>query len=435
MRHPLNRSPLALTIKQDNTDGYTAIGHYSTEAALVRAGSINLDLTTDESGREAFQIELVDRVFRDHERPLRRGRPAIINLSIDGLFEVVQKCRMRWEEALSSARCVVPGPGGVGERDRYHYEEEWRCPVDAATFQAIAGKLALAGARMFESVFERGRGTPLDDIAWKLREVFGAGEHAITINAPDFHLPWRMLYTQPVGCEPLKSDGSNFDLRGFWGYQHILEEFTNSIPSADHVTADNGKVWFAAGLHERIDNDLQINCLAVHRKFVQGTEDRLFYDEWTKKAEVPNGLSADPFRHQIVYFLCHAEGAGSADRPSLKPPVLQISDGTIDAVEIGEVIRHRFGESPPLVFINACRGGHLGTLFSHNFTFVTEFLEQGAVCLIGPQIEVPAVFAGEFGKCFFDLFLAAGDPPPKVGDILRGLTRVMYTEQSIWAGL
>ncbi len=337
---------------------------------------------------------------------------------------------MRWEEAVASAKSTVIAAGGAGEKTYYPYDEAWDRPVDDAAFRTIAGRLAVAGKLMFESVFERNRGTPLDDIAQKLREAARSGEHTLTVNAPDFHLPWRLLYTHPDATEQLTGDGGNADPRGFWGYQHIIEEFTNDYPIKDHVLAKTGKLGFGAALHERLDREFNVDCIAQHRRFVQASSERLAYVEWTKKAEVETALSSAPFRHQVVYFLCHAEGAGTTAKPSLQPPVLELADGKIDAAELREYIQHRFDGSPPLVFINACRGAHLSTRVSHNFTFATEFLEQGAVCLIGPQIEVPAVFAGEFGKCFFESFIAEKKRSPKVGVILRDLTRSMWEHRN-----
>ena len=283
----------------------------------------------------------------------------------------------------------------------YLYEEKWENPVDAMTFHAIAGKLAVAGAKLFEVIFESNRDTPLDDIADKLREVARTGERALTVNAADFHIPWRMLYTHPDPNEPLAHDGSNFDPRGFWGYQHIIEQFANDSYPLEYRLVAKSKLAFGAALHEKIDTQFQVDCLKRHRDFVQSKGERLNYIEWTKRAEVIKGLSAEPFQFQVIYFLCHAEGAGTTVKPNLQPPILELTDGTIDAIDLRESIHHRFKGSPPFVFINACRGGHFGTTVSHNFTFASEFLEQGAVCLIGPQIEVPAVFAGEFGKRFF----------------------------------
>ena len=98
-------------------------------------------------------------------------------------------------------------------------------------------------------------------------------------------------------------------------------------------------------------------------------------------------------------------------------------DGKIDAVAVRKSVGNRFQPSPPLIFINACRGGQLGTLLRQSFTFASEFLRQGAVCVQRPQIEVPAVFAGEFGNRFFTAFMQRTKPPPQAGLVLRDITR------------
>jgi hypothetical protein len=88
-------------------------------------------------------------------------------------------------------------------------------------------------------------------------------------------------------------------------------------------------------------------------------------------------LRDTPFQYQLVYFLCHAKGAGTTDKPSLRPSKLQLVDGSIDAVELRESIKHRFDGRAPLIFINACRGGQLGTLVYHNQSFAAKDQAEG----------------------------------------------------------
>jgi hypothetical protein len=115
----------------------------------------------------------------------------------------------------------------------------------------------------------------------------------------------------------------------------------------------------------------------------------------------------------------------------LIPPFVQLGDNkSITAADIRKKVANKFNPSPPLVFINACRGGQLGTLVRHNFSFASELLGRGAVCVVGPQIEVPAAFAGEFGKQFFERFIAQTKPPPQSGIVLRDLTRAMWDERN-----
>ena len=155
----------------------------------------------------------------------------------------------------------------------------------------------------------------------------------------------------------------------------------------------------------------------------------LTYVEWTTIPGLVKGLSATPFEQQVVYFLCHAEVAGSSASPELVPATLQLADGDINVARIRR-LKKKFEPSGPLIFINACRGGQLGTLVRENFTFASQFLEQGAACVVGPQIEVPAVFAGEFGNHFFTELLQRTDPPPRAGLVLRELTRKMWNRNN-----
>ena len=77
-----------------------------------------------------------------------------------------------------------------------------------------------------------------------------------------------------------------------------------------------------------------------------------------------------------------------------------------------------------------CNSCGTGTLVRQNFTFASQFLEQGAICVVGPQIEVPAVFAGEFGNRFFTAFMQRIKPPPQAGLVLRDLTREMWNRNN-----
>jgi hypothetical protein len=99
-----------------------------------------------------------------------------------------------------------------------------------------------------------------------------------------------------------------------------------------------------------------------------------------------------------------------------------------DVVDIRESIA-KFTPNGPLVFINACRGGELGSLLYPNFAIAREFLKSSAACVVGPQIPVPAGFAAQFGRCFFEEFIRDTKPSPQVGELLKSTTR------HFWKGL
>ena len=255
-----------------------------------------------------------------------------------------------------------------------------------------------------------------------------SGTQILTICAPHFHLPWRMLYTHPVENEKLDADGENARPEGFWGYRHIIEHFTKQTAESDlvdHVSALGGKLGFVAALHSNLDAELNVRCVARHREFVTRHEADLNYVEWTQVDKVKSGLKVDPFPHRVIYFLCHAEVAGDAGKPTLAVPHLKFPDGyirTTDLTYIGKGIIN----TKPIVFLNACRAAQLGTFLGHDFSMASEFIGKGALCLVGPEIEMPAVFAGEFGSRFFEHLFERREPAPRAGVVLRSLTRTMW---------
>lgn len=390
---------------------------------LRRDGRI--DIRYDQANQK-FDIELPGDRFADMDRALRKAPKATIDLNQDGVFEIVQECRDRWQAATSKYR--RQHEDDPQRREFSVYALEWDNPLDDQQFRAVAGELATAGADMFEALFGK-RTHQLEDVAQRIRRVVASKECVLTINTEGFHIPWRMLYTHPPEGGKLADDGSNYDPKGFWGYQHVIEEFTGEFEYNNCLVA-NRKLEFAAALHEAIDKEYHVPCLKRHHDFVQASDDRIAYSEWTKKNDVKLGLSADDFKYQVVYFLCHAEVAGTAEQPNKKPPELRVTDGSISPAELTRWTNHLFYGHGPLVFINACQGGQLDTLVYRDHTFASTLLKASVACLIAPQIEVPAVFAGEFGKRFFEQLIADDTPTPIAGEVLRDLSREVWVHRN-----
>lgn len=413
-------APVSLTVDKDITDGFRIIGRFDQDKALVRNGAIVIQRS---SSSDDFLIELRDGVFSNNRRALRPSRPELISLSTEGLFAAVEECRITWKEAVMDLKVlkVEPAVPQVGETTVYPFEEAWENPVDEDDFRKLAARLAVAGRMLFDTVFDRDGIT----VAQRLREVTAAGECVLTVSAPDFHLPWSMLYTHPRPDESLADDGSNFDPRGFWGYQHIVEQFTNDHQVTDRLLPIEGKLHFGAAVNTEISEICQ-PCLAGHHAFVQSHGGRLAYAEWTTKEQVRVALTTSPFETRIVYFLCHGDSAGLATRA----PALHLADGEIRSTDIRYWISDRFLSNQPLVFINACRGGQVSTLMYKNATFAQAFLERGAACMIGPQVEIPALFAGEYGRRFFENLLSEVDAPRQVGPVMRHLAQFFWDKRN-----
>jgi hypothetical protein len=410
--------PIHVDVRNDASDGFLSV---RTAKTFARAGAVVINYDDDD---QQFHIDFST---RDELGPLIR-KPAIIDLTRDGVFHLVQDCRRGWEEALASITDRVPLADG-NSKTVYQFEEFWDQPVNDESFKKLAARLAVIGNELFVALFERDD-PALHKVAQKLRRWASSGEAALTIQGDKFHVPWRMLYTHPEGSGELAPDGSNFQPQGFWGYQHILEQFPATYELPDfRLIAKGGVLSLGAALHEDIDKQFRVGCVSTHREFVTHCGNRLTAVEWTDVTDVKAGLSSKPFPHQIIYFLCHAEGAGTEGEPN-QTPWLQIAKAKMNAGDVRKAVKDKFGGNGPLVFLNACRAGLHDLLTSHNFSFASEFLKQGAKGFLGAQIELPAIFAGQFGRLFFERMMTEDDRPQFVGYVLRDITRDFWKRRN-----
>jgi hypothetical protein len=84
----------------------------------------------------------------------------------------------------------------------------------------------------------------------------------------------------------------------------------------------------------------------------------------------------------------------------------------------------------PLVFINACESAELSPLFYSGF--MPYFTAKGARGMIGTECEVPARFAAEWARRFFDKFLYEAKP---IGEIFLSLRQEFYYQKNNLLGL
>src|SRR5262249_9195261 len=124
-------------------------------------------------------------------------------------------------------------------------------------------------------------------------------------------------------------------------------------------------------------------------------------------------LREGPVDDAILLFCCHAVQEGDSADIAAKPGYLTLSDRPredltthITTGDIEVAIGMKALVSHPVVFLNACEAGQINSMFYTGFA--RKFLELEACSVIGPQTEIPAAFAGEFAKRFFQRFLAGG---------------------------
>jgi hypothetical protein len=341
------------------------------------------------------------------------------------VFAAIQQCRNEWK------RAVVDMEQSTLRDRRPDYEAPFQARWDFADapelLASVAPRLAAAGYKLFVSIFELNCDEELPKLAAALRGLLSK-PRCINIISNDLFVPWSMLYTQPPGKEPLAANGSNWEASGFWGYQHIVHH------SPTHFKFE-GRIEHSPPFSINFDDRLLVTQPPIknHINKISALAGKSCIFR-TTKAELalaltqPNRLKLE----RILYFYCHGYGSSTGDVPSTDVPHLSLKDGDVDASDfdmwaIGAPLPTR-----ALIMINACQGGQITTLFYESFA--KRLLEEGAVGLIGAQIDVPTIFASAYGELLLQQFLARNNSV-RLGPLMRSVNQTMWNTHKNPLGL
>jgi hypothetical protein len=322
----------------------------------------------------------------------------------------------------------------LGEWDEYiarYYDVPRGAPAfvpGRSHLEAAGIRLAEAGQRLFSAVFLQGD-EGLRRIGNMIVEAMQTREQTITFYSDRLFVPWWIMYSDSGTARPQRVDWSP---RGFWGYSHLIEhEFVRNIPCPDHrIPLENTPLQVSLNLDLSLD---ERNEALVTRPVCEFFENRKEDCEHTVRStsdELRVALMSQDFRDQIVYFCCHC---GTQQGPYGGPTrsVLQLTDTErITPSHLCDWLRERNLSSNPFVFINACGGGLLSSKFYCSFGH--ELIRKAANCVIGPEVRIPAVFAGSYAVELFTRFL---EPHCHLGPAMREVTRYMMDSHHTPLGL
>lgn len=360
--------------------------------------------TTDPELEAAFGDDL------EHDLPVTRSE----------LWGYVQACREAW-------RMHVVDFWWHGEQP---FQNRWDFAADPGPLQAVLPKVAEAGAKLFLNLFyprpagSREAYAGLQRIGRVLQERMSRKARWLRVTADDFFVPWSLLYS-----DPLDLDGGNVRPEGFWGYQHLIEHAPPGAGGLGHeLRALQGPLAVGLQLDRTIDEMLGVPCIAPVLDLLEGYDDRAV----DRRERLTRGALAEALRNgraddHVLFFCCHAEQEGDFTAFRIDQSYLVLSDREQDPVaaritpaDIELWIGMKDFASSPLVFLNACGSGQLNSVFYKGFG--NTFLGLGASSVVGAQTELPAVFAGELARRFFEQFFAGG-LRNKVGHVLFRLRR------------
>jgi hypothetical protein len=354
----------------------------------------------------------------------------ISNRSATEMFGLAEECRNTWKSELvdRKARTEVDGVTKFG----LPFQDKWDFQ-DTGLLVDIVPRLARAGENLFTSIFEQNCDEGLKEIGQTIRRLMGSADQSVAITSDKLFQPWGMLYTHPVESEELADDGSNWVKNGFWGYRHIVQQTPKNYKHENCIQPDaDGSIRSSVNFDDRLAISLQLPIIDQHIEFLNSLGAKI---KRTKKSELEQVFKRNRRNlERILYFYCHGHGSGGGSSMNLNPPYLELTDGSVSAFDFQRWADGSKLPTSPLVFINACQGGQMTTMFYESFA--VELLNEGAVGLIGTQIDVPAVFAVQYAKEIFQRFFdRTNTQKQRLGPLVKKVNQKLWDENNNPLGL
>jgi CHAT domain-containing protein len=410
--------PLNLTVTVDNSPPGGAIG----AAAGFRPRTLNVlfDWQPPAFGRAegSFRVTAFGSAIDD-------GGGARMGWTTYGrhhAYAAISQLRSTWQRLVIEYRV-----GG-----RYPFSAGWDLsgPVDRGHLDAVGLDLARAGRRLFTYLFRTGD-EDLREIANLLEAALRRGEQLIEIHSDQLFAPWWMLYTPPEPQTDLLDQDAPWDLEGFWGFRHLIQHTVRRHPRwFPEITAPAGQLAVGLNVDRRIDTDPRTGDVPYVAPLTQ------FFSAHTstvvrgRKKELAQAVQAADFPDQLIYFACHGRVAGGDGTAAEQASLILSDDDPILTTDFVEWFDNQPLSTNPVVFIGACQGGQMSSMFYDAFGL--ELLKAGANCVIGPQVDLPVPFAARYAHELFTKFLAGNC---RLGDVVRDLTRRCALERRTPLGL
>jgi len=342
-----------------------------------------------------------------------------IPLTRQEVFEIGSRCRETWRKKVVELSKESKRPRH-GHQNDFPFKEGWDFAGRPDLLEGFRKELAEAGDGLFYQVFGKGNDKALAELA---RILKGDTRLNLRITSDSFYVPWGLVYTHPSGSPSLDSDfsqASDCGFGGFWGIRHIIQHKpTEAGITPGRLEAVDGKLPMAAYVDDEVFTQNQL--LQLDKDW----EHLAAHLRWTvrrKRSEFRAAFGADPLVDRLTYFFCHGFGADEQKGASTGIPKIVISpEFEIDRLELENLRKDQPFRPPPFIFINACQGGQVSTLF---YKSVAEaFLKLDAMGIIGPQIDIPAKFAAEYAKRFLGRLVNGSNDGTSItiGSIVRDL--------------
>ncbi|MFJ7066725.1 CHAT domain-containing protein [Streptomyces sp. NPDC101115] len=285
-------------------------------------------------------------------------------------------------------------------------------PLDELTY--AMDELAISGCDLLYGTLLGGEGRQVAMFREFLSGAL-AGEGLRIRFDSDLFLPWTLMCLRPEEL-PAPTAGLAGLFERFLGYRHQIEQTGGSYLWQGDRPTPTALPVVSLNHDTGIDRHRNTRAAEVAALLSQDTT----FVERTRHRELAAALSDPALRDQLMYFWCH--GAFHSDGP--EPPALavRLSDARIVDAHLVRERRRDVGEQTPFqpfVLLNACHAG-VPSGESDRAFLGRALIEHGARGVLGPQIEMPQVFAAEYAYAFLDRYLGGRET---AGQIAHSLAR------------
>ena len=292
-------------------------------------------------------------------------------------------------------------------------------------------RLAAAGYLLYQDLFYSPNASlEASLLGDRLRELAERNTLKLQIVSQEFFLPWGLLYLVEF------FDPENIQAERFLGLKHIIEHiplqermpvFQSDIPSLPRLAV-------SLNVDTQIDQQMGLNVIQDQLQYWRDLEHRGKASLAIRQTDQDflTALKDPQTPDQILYFYGHARSYKLDDAAGPDESALALTGGktvTLRDLRLNAPIR-KVLPGYPLVFINACESAELSPLFYGGF--MPYFTAKGARGMIGTECEVPARFAAEWARRFFDKFLYEAKP---IGEIFLSLRQEFYYHDNNLLGL
>lgn len=394
---------LHVRVVQDPSRGFTTLPDALTRGPDV---TVSLDVLGDDRLRARLYGPAVPSLHGTEHRVDLAVHPADVRSAAARL------CRM-WKEVLVDHRPLTadgrPAPGEPETPYASLVDLRSRPADELAT---LMEELALAGSELLYGTLLGGTDPRVDRFRSYLTEALAVREGLRVRFDSDLHLPWPMVCLAPEDLPPEAASPAAATARDssttlpalfrrFLGHRHQIEQTGGAYPWLAGLR-DAPEVPAVSLNHDtRVDRSGRTRAAEVATLLAKGTR----FVERSTWRELVTALGRADLCEQLMYFWCH--GRFAADGPQPPSLVLSLTDQkTIDAHTIRDR-RRRFGvDHPfqPFVVLNACFAGLPEGSADARF-LSRAFVDAGARGVLGPQIEIPQVFAAEYALEFLTRYL------------------------------